>query len=37
MPPEKKDRLSDAEVETIRRWIAAGAKADTETATAAEP
>ena len=28
MPPGKKDRLSAAEVETIRRWIAAGAKAD---------
>ncbi len=26
MPPEKKDRLSAAEIETIRRWIAAGAR-----------
>src|SRR6266852_762064 len=26
MPPTKKNRLSDVEVETIRRWIAAGAK-----------
>src|SRR5207249_4276243 len=26
MPPAKKNRLSEAEVETIRRWIAAGAK-----------
>jgi hypothetical protein len=25
MPPGKKDRLSEAEVETIRRWIAGGA------------
>src|SRR5262249_61665147 len=25
MPPGKKDRLSGAEVETLRRWIAAGA------------
>jgi mono/diheme cytochrome c family protein len=28
MPPGKKDRLSEAEVETIRRWIAGGAKFD---------
>src|SRR6266542_1225327 len=26
MPPAKKDRLSEAEVETLRRWIAAGAR-----------
>jgi uncharacterized membrane protein len=26
MPPAKKDRLSEAQVETIRLWIAAGAK-----------
>jgi cytochrome c553 len=26
MPPGKKDRLAEAEVETIRRWIAAGAR-----------
>src|SRR5260370_32466319 len=26
MPPAKKDRLSATEVETIRRWIASGAK-----------
>src|SRR5262249_49539403 len=25
MPPGKKDRLPDTEIETIRRWIAAGA------------
>jgi cytochrome c553 len=30
MPPKKEDRLTAAEVETIRRWIAAGAKADVE-------
>ena len=29
MPPEKKDRLSEAEVKTIQRWIAAGAKSGT--------
>jgi mono/diheme cytochrome c family protein len=28
MPPGKKDRLSEAEVEIIRRWIAGGAKFD---------
>jgi mono/diheme cytochrome c family protein len=28
MPPGKKDRLSKAEVETIRRWIAAGARSE---------
>src|SRR5205807_1792097 len=28
MPPGKKNPLSAAEVETIRRWIAAGARAD---------
>jgi hypothetical protein len=27
MPPSKKDRLSAAEVETVRRWIASGASA----------
>jgi hypothetical protein len=27
MPPRKKDRLGAAEVETLRRWIAAGARA----------
>src|SRR5256885_15971048 len=32
MPPKKEGRLEEAAVETIRRWIAAGAK----TATAAE-
>jgi mono/diheme cytochrome c family protein len=26
MPPAKKDRLNEAEIETIRRWIVAGAK-----------
>jgi hypothetical protein len=26
MPPGKKDLLSDAEIETIRRWIAGGAR-----------
>ena len=31
MPPEKKDRLSDAKVETIRRWIAAGARRQSRT------
>ena len=28
MPPGKKDRLSQSEVELIHRWIAAGAKGD---------
>src|SRR5262245_59669616 len=28
MPPGKKDRLSEAEVETLRRWIAGGAPSD---------
>ncbi len=32
MPPVKKDRLSAAEVETVRRWIAAGAKSTSEAA-----
>jgi cytochrome c553 len=32
MPPAKKDPLSTAEVETLRRWIAAGAQVPTETA-----
>ena len=36
MPPKKEGQLSAAEVETIRRWIAAGAKADTETTTVVE-
>ncbi len=27
MPPSKKDRLSEAEVDSLRRWIAAGASA----------
>ncbi len=26
MPPAKKDRLAEAEIETVRQWIAAGAK-----------
>ncbi|MBI3408293.1 MAG: PSD1 domain-containing protein [Planctomycetes bacterium] len=30
MPPKKKDRLSDTEVDSIRRWIAAGAKFDSD-------
>jgi mono/diheme cytochrome c family protein len=33
MPPDMKDRLSAAEVETIRRWIAAGAKFGSEDPT----
>ena len=36
MPPKMQGKLSAAEVETIRKWIAAGAKADTDTAAAAE-
>ncbi|MCH2375679.1 MAG: PSD1 and planctomycete cytochrome C domain-containing protein, partial [Planctomycetes bacterium] len=28
MPPKKKDRLSDEQVELIRRWIASGARLD---------
>jgi mono/diheme cytochrome c family protein len=28
MPPSTKDRLNEAEVDTIRRWIAAGARAE---------
>src|SRR5262245_28525498 len=34
MPPKKEDRLSTAEVDTIRRWIAAGAVTPTTEATA---
>jgi mono/diheme cytochrome c family protein len=34
MPPKKEDRLSAAEVERIRAWIAAGAKLDTENTAA---
>jgi mono/diheme cytochrome c family protein len=33
MPPGKKDRLSEAEVATIRRWIEAGARAGAKTDT----
>jgi hypothetical protein len=29
MPPKKKDPLTESEVETIRRWIAEGAKSET--------
>src|SRR5262245_19369755 len=36
MPPGKKDRLSEAEVATIRRWIEAGARATAKAATDAE-
>jgi mono/diheme cytochrome c family protein len=32
MPPGKKDRLGEAEVATIRRWIEAGARAAAQTA-----
>lgn len=35
MPPKKEDRLSAAEVEAIRRWIAAGAAFDEKTTEAA--
>lgn len=30
MPPKKKDRLSETEVELVRRWIAAGANFDSD-------
>jgi len=33
MPPGKKDRLSEAEVATIRRWIEAGARASAKAGT----
>src|ERR1700687_4884165 len=35
-PPEKKIRLTDNEVESIRRWIAAGAKFDVDAGEATE-
>jgi mono/diheme cytochrome c family protein len=35
MPPAKKDRLSPADVDLIRRWIVAGAPAGTEAAATA--
>src|SRR5262245_20368234 len=35
MPPGKKDRLAESEVELIRRWIADGAKVDGEATTPA--
>jgi mono/diheme cytochrome c family protein len=35
MPPGKRDRLPDAEVETIRRWIEAGAPSADRSSTAA--
>jgi mono/diheme cytochrome c family protein len=37
MPPGKKDGLSDGEVNAIRLWIAAGAKAGAATSTTVEP
>ena len=37
MPPTKKDRLNEAEIETIRRWIAAGAKSESSSTAAAAP
>src|SRR5262245_12396479 len=36
MPPEKKDRLSVAEVETIRLWIAGGARSSSTEAAGPE-
>src|SRR5262245_5174673 len=36
MPPGKKDRLSEAELVTIRRWIEAGARATAKSATDAD-
>jgi mono/diheme cytochrome c family protein len=37
MPPGKKDRLSAAEVETIRRWIVGGARARSGAGVKAKP
>jgi hypothetical protein len=36
MPPAEKDRLSETEIESVRRWIAAGAKADADVESKAE-
>jgi mono/diheme cytochrome c family protein len=37
MPPGKNDRLSEAQVESIRRWIAAGAETGPAVATTTDP
>ncbi|MFN0053251.1 MAG: PSD1 and planctomycete cytochrome C domain-containing protein [Planctomycetales bacterium] len=36
MPPDRKERLTDAEVELVRRWIETGAAADEEQGQAAD-